>query len=387
MRRNKNLSTSFDKYISNDYYHLVSVNPPRKYYVPFKDKQKFWKEYCNIIMKKSECLTLAQPRRYFSMLTFDFDYEEKGKEVKFLFTTKDIKYICEKILKEIIPNNLTCYFKTNIRPENLTLTLFIKKPYIKNGETIKHGFHLQSLNLFPSKEARIKILEQTKKYNDHCDLGASYNPWLLYGSCKNKESGSYKVSKTFRMTDGLLEMIDTDQYIRDNIRIFSHISDQLIEYKYPIQFYYPIIFNSDRNLSSIEGNKYSNHQELVLKFKDEKEIVKYKEEEREECDNDEVFHIVNDYIGKNDDIYKIDRYINEDGFFRIIRKKPGQCLISDQYHDRLHSWGREINGKIIIGCFSQKCKGNNKILKNNSKKKIKVIFQKKRETIQNFSLN
>lgn len=382
-----------NKVINDTNFNIVSIKPPGKYLISHFH-EPFWNLYCNFVYFNKGFVSLAERRqRFYSMLTLDFDYEQDydkkddKKEIKELYKITDVKFICEKLLKTILPNllNVADSGVGKIKRTNLSLTLLTKKPYI-SGKKIKHGFHLQSLCLFPNKETRLAIFEEIKKYNDHIDKGSVNNPWLLYGSSKNETSGKYEVNKTFMLDKfGNLICVNTDNYIKKHVKIFND-KGNLINYKNEIRFYYPLVFLCDRLFGgNLSKSKDINYIECNLLKKIDIEIKNQISMVRKECDNESVFKIVQDYINRNSNgEFNINRYIQENGFFIIKRKCKGCCLVSNEEHSRVNSWGFELNGSIIIGCYSKKCKGISKVLKEGIKKRI---YSPKKETTISFMLD
>jgi len=127
------------------------------------------------------------PQNY-SMLRFDFDFEESGSVIRPLF---NLNIFLNDIIKK-----LQIYLEQNIidfKQQHADCCILTKDPYLKEGKTIKHGLHLQFPNTFVSK-GDFKIMEEHFKdllspYG--MDSGMASKPWLLYGQSKAKGKGTY----------------------------------------------------------------------------------------------------------------------------------------------------------------------------------------------------
>ena len=97
---------------------------------------------------------IAEMPQHYSMLRFDFDYEESGEHPTPLF---NIDIFLNDIIKKI-----QSYLKQNIidfKPEQADCCILTKDPYVKDGKSIKHGLHLQFPNTFINKDD-FKMIEE-----------------------------------------------------------------------------------------------------------------------------------------------------------------------------------------------------------------------------------
>ena len=106
--------------------------------------------------------------------------------------------------------------KPDITDDKLICIVLTKNPYqLKIPRTageaggidyIKHGYHIQYVNLFISKEDR-KMIQQLSNIGDTI----YNNNWLLYGSYKNPDTGTYVFSKIY---DHNLEEIQLKDFLK-----------------------------------------------------------------------------------------------------------------------------------------------------------------------------
>ena len=90
---------------------------------------------------------IAEMPQNYSMLRFDFDYEDQGNVATPL-------YNLDMFLNDII-KKIQIYLEQNIidfKPEQADCCVLTKDPYVKDGKSIKHGLHLQFPNTFVSKD-------------------------------------------------------------------------------------------------------------------------------------------------------------------------------------------------------------------------------------------
>ena len=132
---------------------------------------------------------------------------------------------------------LSTISKDSFKSELLDCVLLEKAPYINEKQMISNGYHLQFPNLFLSED-NIKIIIDKLRETDKEVDDITKNPWLMYGASKNNLSGSYKASKVF--TNDNFE-ISPEDYFKD-YRIYD-MSENLIKFTKPIEYYYPRIFS------------------------------------------------------------------------------------------------------------------------------------------------
>ena len=138
---------------------------------------------------------------------------------------KDIQQYLKENIKGVRPHHLDCAFMT-------------KPPYISEDGYNKHGFHLQFVNCFLSKEDNERITKYFHNKDENYDKCAYYAPWLLYGSQKKRTTGRYKVN-TIVKGDGTC--VKPEEYFT-NYKIYDKDEKQ-IEFTKDIAWYYPRIFS------------------------------------------------------------------------------------------------------------------------------------------------
>ena len=190
----KIMTLNFDEYktYSKDNYNYVNLQGG-KYNIT---NHLFLDEY-DCAVKNGQMFHLAEKIDDFqSMMRSDIDHKilVKKDTVPYpLFEEKDIL----KYIKDVF-DFIREYSTTHIDDCDLECIVLKKPPYIKQDEKNneiywnKHGFHLQFPKIFMNKSDNRILSKYMNQQYDEYDYQAGFsNAWLLYGSCKNENSGSY----------------------------------------------------------------------------------------------------------------------------------------------------------------------------------------------------
>lgn len=276
-----NLMKEYLQYTNNNNsYDFVSLITPRgKYQATGRDNYlRFFDSYYDII-KDGKICALAEKQFYTSTILVDMDYKEKiasETEIHYLYDDDDIKRVVDvysTIIKEIFPKaDTSCIVLT-------------KDPYEKNG-FVKNGFHIQFQRVCTYESTRKYIYEKAKVILGENLDDVSTKPWLLYGCCKSKNSGSYKVEYCFNNKG---EKITLEEFLS------THVNHRLggLNYKHPIlkcnRRYTPTIKQLPWVLSVWPSNPdYYYEKELfyhpkVIEKQNTHKIIEYSEKDKNDC--------------------------------------------------------------------------------------------------------
>lgn len=197
------------------YSTVININndviPKSNYDISLTKKKKFFEMYQEAIAsgRMFGRYGFTEVPMEFGYLRLDFDFRWKynaDQPVRRMYTTKHIQTLIE-LCQIIIESSVV-----NLNNDMLTcLVLEKERPRVSDG-SIKDGFHLRFPYLIVRKEyGDGYFLEQLRSkvseldvFADMClsknDLGSVIDPvmkknWLLYGSCKNAESGTWKLTR------------------------------------------------------------------------------------------------------------------------------------------------------------------------------------------------
>jgi hypothetical protein len=291
---------------------------------------------------------ICEMPQYYSMLRFDFDFEETGTVIRPLF---DINIFLNDIIKKI-----QIYLEQNIidfKPEQADCCILTKDPYIKtqnNKTSIKHGLHLQFPNTFVSKDD-FKIIE--KKFKDltnffGMDTGMASKPWLLYNQSKGEGKGTYTANCVLTHNGFILE---PENYF-ENYKLYC--KGKLIKFNKDIEHYYPRIFS----ILPI------NRDDMSVEMKHMKTVVYSNSTTKQstiwdDCDDqinefeDEISNIVQTYIDEQlEGCYDISDW-DCNNFLQLKRNKTFICpTTNSREHDNLGAYIsiNNKNGKVYMGC-------------------------------------
>ena len=269
------------------------------------------------------------PQNY-SMLRFDFDFEESGTVIRPLF---NLNIFLNDIIKK-----LQIYLEQNIidfKQQHADCCILTKDPYLKEGKTIKHGLHLQFPNTFVSKDD-FKIIEEHFKdllspYG--MDTGMASKPWLLYGQSKAKGKGTYTAEYVLTHDGVILQPKD---YFED-YKVYC--KGKLIKFNKDTEYYYPRIF------SIVPLGR----EELVVEMKHMKKVVSSNSRtEWDDCDEevleyeDEIREVVDAYISDEmEGCYTVGDW--NGNFLQLKRTKTFICPTTrSREHDNRGAWGEHL---------------------------------------------
>lgn len=239
------------------YTHVSLIDPKGKFQINKDDFEGFWDIYSKFIsspLSKSKPVGVAERPQTFVPVLVDIDikldYFEDYVDGQKIIQDKHINgvvHIYHSVLRTIIDD---------CQDKHLICFVLEKPSYIKthgDKEYIKNGFHLHFPNIFLGKEdhelhliPRIKaMLDQEEVFTDlgftsSNLLDKSYTrvPWLLYGSRKDKNMDTYRLTKIYNaeMCDIPLEEAFEDITIYD-------CRESKIEYTLPPECYLPQILS------------------------------------------------------------------------------------------------------------------------------------------------
>lgn len=245
-----NIKDLLNKHRSNTAYwsHVSLITPKGKFSFHRNSYETFMEEYCKQLNKNNMKLGIAEkPENYIPILV-DIDLKSDHKEQ--LYTEETVMCIInvyQNVLKEIIKtkNSINMY------------AVVLEKEGYHSGNVYKNGFHLHFPHIFISKEDHINVLLprvkhiikeknifKDKNVDEIIDDSYVKNPWLLYGSSKEK-SEAYKLTKIINneMKESTLEEAFSDYKIYD-------IESTEIDIKGSIENFLPYILSirlQDRN--------------------------------------------------------------------------------------------------------------------------------------------
>jgi len=320
--------------------------------------------YCGL--RQSSTIGIAEKSPSYSMLRFDFDFEKKSDKLISL-------YNINIFLNEIIPE-IRMYLSKNIvnyNKKNGDCSILTKEPYFKSPNVVKHGIHLQFINVFLSKDDFKQLESDLKQKWEHMDKIAS-NPWLMYGQTKGNGKKPYLLQYILTHDDILLESEDMDDYLQ-SYKIYDR-KEHRIKYVRDMKFYYPRIFSilpygrndmcyelKKKALGDILGSKASNQR-----WEDcEEEILEYEEDIRE---------IVEEWIADSEDCFQIGTWNND--YLQLRRISSYECPVTKQRdHDSRGAYVYLLKqtGEVRIGCYcNETCEDGKKYRTIGYYKKIKT---------------
>lgn len=255
---------SFVKEFRDDskYYTHVSQLVPNvgKFRIENDKIDEFWNLYC----KKFEELgdkfysgLAEKPKDYLPVLVdvdirIDYDPDIHGDEddLKHFYNEKHIQKlvalyqdILKHILDDYVPSDLCCF------------VLEKKRPYLSTT-VIKNGLHLHFPYIFMSSaDQEIVLIPRIKKRleddNIFADIGVKHsgdlidrssakNPWLIYGSRKDKNLEAYKISKIYNSSGKLISLEESLK----NFHLYDSNDEEInLEGKY--EYYLPRILSTN----------------------------------------------------------------------------------------------------------------------------------------------
>lgn len=251
---NDNFSSSEIKRLLNRNYvnefksgsNMVSmIRPYKKFLIGFKTYDRFFNRYEKILKRNPELISgiceipgvitssSGKKETIQSPIVVDVDFVNENLSLTELYSEETLLNFVKVYQQQIDKHCI------NVNKKHLTCVVLTKPPYKtrKNNKLVlKHGFHLQ----FPEisilgdvkKSIRNNVSQITRIEIDDCDM----KPWLLYGSCKSKTTGRYKVRYCVEYNGNRLNV---DDYLK-KIKLYDIFTDS---------YYTPTCDNLPRVLS------------------------------------------------------------------------------------------------------------------------------------------
>ena len=257
-------------------HNIVSmISPMGKFQLNKTNQEKFWDIYCNNIFNATHdneifMAGIAEKPQYYLPILVDIDIKKKEEDFKHeipdkLYTDQHLITTIEvyqSVLRNIIED---------CNDKHLICIVLEKSLYKinKNGQQyIKNGFHLHFPYTFISKaDHEVQLLPRVKRRIENLNLYKSLGidnidniidksytrvPWLLYGSRKSVDSGTYIATTAFNSD---CEQVSIEEALRD-YKIFDH-KEREIQFKKDVKYYLPRILSIipyGRNICEIKND-------------------------------------------------------------------------------------------------------------------------------------
>lgn len=290
-------------------------------------------------------LGLCEMPQYYSMLRFDIDIQKEFTGKKEKLYTKDDQLTLVKDIQTILKKNIQGY-----DPKHSHCIVLTKEPYTKkSGEKIilKHGYHLQFINCFVSKsDFQYVEAELSKKHNID---KISSNPWLMYGCCKDKDSGTYKAAY-YVDSQGIdhsitIEVVNTEIYDEKEEIIRFKSDKHLLELLPRILSIIPF------GRKKVEFKERKSTSVSKTSVKPRRELINTQSSEIYNTYKDDIIEIIQEYL---DDNNMTDLAINDDrevdaGYIKLTGGFT--CPISGEEHDRRGAYVMINENGLYFGCY------------------------------------
>ena len=238
----------------------TSLEPRGKYLFSANDMDEFWDIYQkDVINNTSKTRTITEKSDNYLPVLADIDIKIRDdNEIDFpdtLYSEHDVidlVTIYQDVLRHIIDDCTDTHLICVVLEKPLSMV------YDENKDvtTLKRGLHLHFPYIFLSKKDQReqlipRIKNELKLNNIFKELGIKNsadllddchlrNPWLLYGSCKGKDSYPYKISKIYNVECEELSLEDAFEHYK--IYDWSDMEKQ-INIRENIEFYLPSILS------------------------------------------------------------------------------------------------------------------------------------------------
>jgi phage/plasmid-associated DNA primase len=288
------MDLTLQKYISSrqekgegNYTHISQIQPTGKFNITRKDDEEFWTTYCDLLQNNPDMVSgLAEkPMDYmpvFNDTDLKTDYDsDKHSLTKKLYKETHIKQtamIYQKYFKQIIKD---------YKPKHGICFVLEKEVPTLDKESIKHGFHLHFINTVMHKiDQDIHLIPRIRKEVDDknlfADIGikSSINAidksctskhWLLYGSRKNKNLQSYRVTKIF---NDECDEISLEEALQD-FKLTDVHGDEIQMDKTKLEYYLPRILSihpETREPVSVKTDLNIITKKILKKAKESKKV-------------------------------------------------------------------------------------------------------------------
>ena len=198
--------------------------------IPEKDKEEFYKIYCDSVFRDGEHAFLAEKHEELSPILIDID-------LRYLKSTSENRIYTQEFINDILKlymKHINNYLTIKEDCERYAFVFEKKKPVEYDDTTMKDGIHIMFPYLItePSIQYIIRnnilkeceeILSKLKVSNPADDIFdkavIENNSWLLYGSCKPGKD-YYKLKKIYQVGNSssnydLIRIEDHDTYTND----------------------------------------------------------------------------------------------------------------------------------------------------------------------------
>lgn len=222
------------------------------------DIDDFWKLYSDLLYNSLNSETpfvagIGELPRTVTPVRSDIDIKANINDNdiqntnKHLYSEKDLEYVISiyhKVFRETI-QDLKEY-------QLITFVLEKPRPYVIQDQ-IKSGFHLhfiylnldkweQNIHIIPRVNEEMNKTDMFKPYliksGDALDKGITSKYWLIYGSSKNVNKGTYMLSKIY---DSSMKKISLEQALK-RFQL-QNSEEELIEMKGDLNYYLPQILS------------------------------------------------------------------------------------------------------------------------------------------------
>lgn len=233
----------------------------------------------------------------------------------------------------------------------------IEDEHDDNNGLWKVGYHLHLPKIMMERPDKIRFMKELNARYPEIDTKAAINPWLLYGSCKDRNSTPYSISYI---------------YDHNHVRINNHLEylSALWETKITentLPMYMSLCpWREAANMMEHPPAWTEMISEWIIddaEIKDDRVSKVY--DVKIMPLTEAVNSAVSDHLRSINvsDQFKIDGCPNQTGFYQLIRIKAGKCPLDGvSSHSRLNGWVLPTDIGTKIGCFSAKCKGKCKVI-------------------------
>ena len=294
---------------------------------------------------------LAEKPQHYSMLRIDLDFKSKNIDV-------DDEYDINTIATDCISKARTYLDKYMIKTKhnNTDACVLTKPSYVDEDKGIrKYGVHIVFPSIFINKDD-FKLFETEMTGSIEGFDSISKNAWLIYGQHKNRFSGTYVAA----YVDVKTVRVDPIEYFK-KYKIYD-ISEKIIKYTMPLDFYYKQIF-SILTLNRVESEFNKPAKACIEKVRVEKEKIEdTRNIEEIEIEVKSLVNILSiDRAESRTEWLKVGWCLHNisDGFLQIWKDFSER---SDKYNEGVcdYQWTKMTVSRIGIGSLHYWAKMDNK---------------------------
>jgi hypothetical protein len=355
------LSDFHRKYACDKAPNFVSPAFKRRFFVHRLTVNDFWVEYDILPLPKS--VAEIQAKGFASILV---DYDSYSAKPLREDAMRQVITRTGAVLADIIRSDLV--ISTARRSDRAVIPMIVfRKPerIIDEGDhsgQYKFGFHLQLLEHMATQPVRERVIKKLKEAIPEVDGGSAHVPWLLNASTKDVKGTSvpYLPHEVLYISiDGSVRGGEVMEYLSslfgrtvDKSNLSRHLS---------VHPYLDNLEPTDHwttRVTYFEDSEPGAAPSTVKKrHSDADGAVSRAVEENAGTISAKVeshlnkLHMLDDFFFDVEDV--------DNGFVKLKRLAPGRCPVDGHHeHDRLGGW-ITCNGKsILLGCYSDRCKGN-----------------------------